>query len=90
MYRWKQHVTFSIIDKERQHHPHILQDAKVLPLSNFQPNKVGNVLPHTGMAAEALRGAAPFRVIRSWWKRPAEERDHRGVTLCNLFSPCDK
>ena len=75
---------------KRGHHiHHILQNAKLLLFCHFQPDKVANVLPDSGLAAQALKGAALDRV-GSGRQRSTEERDHRGVRLSNLFGPFDK
>ena len=76
---------FIVIDLEaRGHINHTSQDTELLSLCNFPPNKIANVLPHPGMAAQALKGAALHRVV-SRWQRSAEEREHRGMSLSHLF-----
>jgi len=72
-----------------QHTYHVPQDAKVLSFCNFQPNKVSNVLPHTGMAAQALKGAA-LVFAGSGWQRSEEECHQREMRFRHLLRPFDK
>ena len=46
----------------------------MLPFCDFQSNKVGNVLPDSSMAAQALQGAA-LVLVGSGWQRSEEEHD---------------
>ena len=62
------------IDQGGQHLHHILQDTKLLCFCDFQANKIAHVLPYTGMAAHALKGAALDRV-GSGRQCSVEERD---------------
>ena len=66
----------SIDDEGRQHIHHTSQDAKVLSLCDFQPDKVANVLPDSRLAAQALKDAA-LVLIGSGWQHSEEERDQR-------------
>ena len=50
----------------RQRIYHISQDTKLLSLCDFQADKIANVLPHSRMAAQALKGAALHRVGSGW------------------------
>ena len=72
-----------------QHIHHTSQDAEVLPFRNFQPDKVGNVPPDTGMAAQALKDAA-LGCAGSRRKRSTKEGDQREMSLTHLLCPCNK
>ena len=56
---------------------------------DFQSKKVTNVLPRSGKAAQALKGAA-LVFVGSGRQRSEEEHDQRGMSLRNLFCPFDK
>ena len=61
----------------------------MLHFRDFQPDKVANVLPDSGMAAQALKDAASV-LAWSGRRRPEEEVDKRGMSLRNPFCPFDK
>ena len=67
-------TTTPSIDEGGQHAHHLMQDAKLLSLCDFQPNIVANMLPHPGMAAQALMGAA-LVLVGSGRQRSEEKRD---------------
>ena len=68
----------------RHHINQTSQDAKMLSFRDFEPDKVANVLPDTGMAVQALNGTT-LVLVGSGWQRSTQERDNRGVSLSNLF-----
>ena len=60
----------------------------MLPLRDLQPNKIANVLPDSGMDAEALEGAG-LVLVEGGWQRSTKEHDHRGVSLRYIVCPFD-
>jgi len=53
---------------------HISQDTQLLSFCDFQPDKIANMLPHSGMAAQTLKGAA-LVLVGSGRQCSVEERD---------------
>ena len=74
----------------RQHIHYIPQDTKLLAFRDFQADKVANVLPHAGVATEALEGNADLFVVGGGRQRSEEEHDHCGMSLSHLFCPSNK